>query len=209
MFRRKILVHLRKFLDKNPIGSCFGMSAFLQNKIEKFPDCIFLGFDTFNCISGGVCTPGSTQSCGFCGTRTCQSNSQWGTCQNQGICNPGTSQSCSGGTQTCQSNCQWGSCQGTCGDVQVSCGGTCTNNCASTLCDSNPCNGCTNQCVTCGGNPPDNYGQACNCNPNCPSNCGGTIQCDRSCSGPTPSCDGVPTSANGYVFRDANKNGQL
>ena len=165
--------------------------------------------DTFNCISGGVCTPGSTQSCGFCGTRTCQSNSQWGTCQNQGICNPGTSQSCSGGTQTCQSNCQWGSCQGTCGDVQVSCGGTCTNNCASTLCDSNPCNGCTNQCVTCGGNPPDNYGQACNCNPNCPSNCGGTIQCDRSCSGPTPSCGGVPTSANGYVFRDANKNGQF
>jgi hypothetical protein len=96
-----------------------------------------------DCESSGPCTPGETQSCGNCGTMTCQSNSQWSTCQGQGVCTPGDtiSQTCNGtGTQTktCNTSCTWGSwsnCSGNCVCSSGDCCDGCNYRSTSYQCD--------------------------------------------------------------------------
>ncbi|MCA9374632.1 hypothetical protein KC725_05735 [Candidatus Peregrinibacteria bacterium] len=79
------------------------------------------------CPPTGSCQPGTQQSCGFCGTTTCGSNGEWGSCLNQGACSPGQTQqqSCNSvGTQTrtCGSSCTWSgwsSCSAECSPGQT------------------------------------------------------------------------------------------
>jgi hypothetical protein len=57
-----------------------------------------------------VCEPPGTQaSCGACGVMTCQSDFNWGTCQNEtGVCTPGTWGGSQGPCQLyCNDYCQW------------------------------------------------------------------------------------------------------
>jgi hypothetical protein len=69
------------------------------------------------CEKVGNCVPGSTRSCGNCGTQTCPSSGKWedAPCLNQGECSPGSTKTCvssngCGYTIKCTSACRWESC---------------------------------------------------------------------------------------------------
>ncbi len=73
------------------------------------------------CVSGacaGVCGPNQQEpgGCGECGSASCNTSGQWGTCTGQGACAPGATESCtpaytaggcSNGTRPCSGACQW------------------------------------------------------------------------------------------------------
>lgn len=75
----------------------------------------------------GDCSPGEEQSCGNCGTRSCDGSGEWGACLGQGVCSPGATQDqpCNGvGMQSrdCHGSCHWGawsSCTASCSPGQV------------------------------------------------------------------------------------------
>lgn len=71
----------------------------------------------------GICTPGSTQACGNCGTQTCSNSCNWGGCTGQpaSSCSPGavqyTTAGCPGGgykNRTCSLTCGWENYSSTC-----------------------------------------------------------------------------------------------
>jgi hypothetical protein len=72
----------------------------------------------------GECTPGATEPCGNCGTRTCTSSCSWGSCTNQpqNSCSPGALEYSTAGCttaqtyreRTCGATCIWGNFSGTC-----------------------------------------------------------------------------------------------
>ena len=66
-------------------GQCTGCDSSVLNSICGTPTCSF--------VSGkcsATCTPGTTQSCGNCGIRTCTSSAQWGDCvSQQNLCGSG------------------------------------------------------------------------------------------------------------------------
>lgn len=74
----------------------------------------------------GLCTPGTTEACGNCGTRTCTYTCNWGACGGEppNSCSPGaieyTQAGCTTPTtyknKTCGSNCQWGQFSATCAE---------------------------------------------------------------------------------------------
>jgi hypothetical protein len=108
-----------------------------------------------------TCTPGQSQSCGTCGTRSCGAGGTWGSCSNQGVCVPGTSVTvgcgdCGTRIDTCSNSCQWmtGSCGGQgvcspgdsqsccpCGSAGCGCGGEaiCTSSCTWGSCEGFVC----------------------------------------------------------------------
>lgn len=77
----------------------------------------------------GQCTPGETGACGNCGTRTCNSSCNWGTCNGQppSSCSPGTTQYSSATCtepntfikQICGEDCQFGAFTTTCESPQL------------------------------------------------------------------------------------------
>lgn len=99
------------------------------------------------CTGGGACSPGATQSCGYCGTQTCQGDCTWGPCAGAGVCSPLQSNtqacgSCNSGTQsqTCQNDCTWSAWSACSG------GGACSP--GATL----ACGNCNTGTKTCQGN---------------------------------------------------------
>jgi hypothetical protein len=121
-----------------------------------------------------TCFTGATQGCGDCGTQTCESSCQWGSCTGEG-CHPTGTQTCTTscgttGTQTCNASCAWGNCEPpaeTCNGADDDCDGTCDE---PALC----CVG-ERRCCTMGGDS-------------------GYQICTSSCSwGPCERCPGPPT----------------
>ncbi len=54
----------------------------------------------------GECTPGETDSCGNCGTKSCQSDGTWGTCDGEG-CKPGNTKGSGCDQESCNKKCEW------------------------------------------------------------------------------------------------------
>ncbi len=98
-----------------------------------------------NCVLAGECTTsGQTQPCGNCGTQTCQSNGQWGSCTGQGVCFPDQHGNqpcgnCGTQTRTCSSSCSWGSWDSCLGEGV----------CPPDEIDSRSCGDCSTESRTC------------------------------------------------------------
>jgi hypothetical protein len=152
----------------------------------------------WDCVDEGECVPGSTEPCGYCGTRTCSAAKTWGGCEGEGVCSPGTSQGCGYcGSQYCQSDCRWSGCSGE-GDCSPGATQGC-GNCGSRSCQSD-CRwgGCSGEGV---------------CSPGATQGCEtcGTQTCSSSCAWgacvkPTETCNGVDDNCDGSIdegFDDA------
>jgi hypothetical protein len=63
-----------------------------------------------SCLSAPVCTPGTSQTCGNCGTQVCDACGQAPACTNQGLCTPGDRgpDGCyEGEDAVCSQACEW------------------------------------------------------------------------------------------------------
>ncbi|MFQ6083849.1 MAG: hypothetical protein ACE5WD_10910, partial [Candidatus Aminicenantia bacterium] len=156
-------------------GSCVDRPQWATAECSACNACDVAGG---NCVYVGVCSPGTPEGCGNCGTRTCQPNCQWGSCTGQGVCAPGTpdSQNCGSGaclgtqTRTCQADCTWPGWS------------ACSTN-------GNPCG----NCGTCSGEVCSDQkanGQTCSVGTECCSgNCVDGVCCDSACGGSCQSCN--------------------
>jgi hypothetical protein len=140
------------------------------------------------CQGEGECRPGGTQTCGGCGSRTCNQLCQWGPCSGGG-CTPGETRPCGNcGTERCTDQCVWSSdCagQGECRPgAREACGGTC-GGAGERLCEL----GCTwGSCSAVGaGDCTPGEGRVC-------GTCGGQT-CDPTCLWGECSGDGTPEAS--------------
>jgi len=163
-------------------------------------ECTWLGWGDCALKSENACYQDQTQDCGNCGTETCTSSCQWGSCSGEGVCTPGATQGCGlCGSQTCTSSCNWGSCGGE---------GVCTPGATQ----NQDCGDCGTQSRNCGSDCQWGLWGSCGgegvCTPNTTRGCGdcGTQTCTSSCAWGSCEDEGICTPGSSEACTPALPN---
>jgi len=158
--------------------------------------------------------PDKGQTCGNCGTYTCNPNGLGLECTGQGVCSPGEKKSsqcgtsdvgaCKYGTQekTCTSSCSWSPFSSCTGNIEPSkeiCEGSVDENCDGTVDEGCDCT--VGQTRTCG---ESNVGECKKGTQTCTSE-GKWGSCKGSVNPSKETCDGLDDNCNGVVDENLTK----